>query len=68
MIEFGESGDVELPGDLAGAAVLGRVQEDDGRPLAAMLDARFDVVRADAVDRDVLAVGHVWFPLLFRGV
>ena len=45
-----ECGELELPGEFSRAAILGRMQQDDRRPLAGMLASRLQVMGADAVD------------------
>src|SRR5690349_10214832 len=50
--------EVELPGELGGAAILRRMQQQDGGLAAAIAFARLEIVRADAVDGNVFALAH----------
>src|SRR6188474_2173089 len=49
---------VELPGELGRAAILRRMQQQDAGLAPAMTFTRLEIVRADAVDRNVLAFAH----------
>ena len=65
VIMLAERFQVELPGELRRAAVFRGMQQQHGRPSSAMVLARLQIMRADAIDGNELALPHQAIAFVF---